>query len=64
MVSGWEEFARRVIIELAKYDRENKTSYAYYLKDGKYGTRVLADIMAKVDRASQWQPIMKGPKYE
>jgi hypothetical protein len=64
MVPGWEEFARRVIKELARYDREHDTSYAYYLAYREHGARVLADIMAKVDRASQWQPILKGPKHE
>jgi hypothetical protein len=55
-MQGWEIFARQIIKELAKYDKEHKTFYAYYL-DEQGGEKVLADVMSRVDKKNQWEPI-------
>lgn len=66
VVQGWSVFAKQIIEELAKYDRENKTEYAYYLTDlddrsaNAQAVKIIAEIMGKVDRANQWEPVRPG----
>jgi hypothetical protein len=61
MKDGWTVFAEKVIAALQRYDNGHKTCYAYYLMaDEKEGVEALAEVMGKVNRASQWEPIVKG----
>ena len=64
---GWTQFAEQVIDMLSEYDKQHKTSYAYYLtrkgaKPGENGVKALADAMMQADRKNQWEPIPQGVK--
>lgn len=58
-MDGWAVFAARIIAALQHYDNEHKTDYAAGLNKPE-GASVLAEVMRKVDRQSQWEPILKG----
>ena len=58
-MDGWAVFAARIITALKKYDEEHGTLYATYLNT-KEGATALAEVMRKVDKQSQWEPILKG----
>lgn len=59
MPDGWALFAARIIAELKRYDDEHETFYAYHLNNPE-GPAALAEVMRKVDKQSQWEPIMKA----
>ncbi len=58
MINTWVTFAEKIIRELAKYDEKNRTYYSYYL-DEPSGPNVLAEIMARVDKQSRWEPVQE-----
>lgn len=66
VVQGWSVFAKQIIEELAKYDRENNTDYAYYLTDlddrtaNVQAVKIIAEIMSTVDKKNQWEPVKPG----
>lgn len=58
-MDGWAVCAARIIAALQHYDNEHETLYASYLNT-KEGATALAEVMRKVDKQSQWEPILKG----
>lgn len=53
----WESLAQKTYEELAKYDREHHTYYAYYFDEE--GIKILAECIDRANKSLMWVPIVK-----